>query len=149
MRLDIILYLDWIVGFEWFAWIFHSFWANFIIYSKYLFKKRIRKKWNWWDILGNNLTITNIFDLLFFYFYFPVFFYLLPRFKFWIELLDLSDSLKYFIPSEPIWFPIPNIYSKKKIWKIELIRYFDHHYKYLQNTILDPTSNINNNQIII
>ena len=63
--------------------------------------------------------IINIFDLLFFYFY--SLFYLLPRFKIWIELLDLSDSLKYFIPSESIWFPIPNIYSKERIKKMELI----------------------------
>ena len=57
------------------------------------------------------------------YFYFL--FYLHSRFKVWIELLDLSDSLKYFIPSEPIWLSIPNIYSKKRFKKMELITYFD------------------------
>ena len=56
-------------------------------------------------------------------FIFCFLFYLPRRSKVWIELLDLSDSLKYFIPSaEPISFPIPNIYSKKKkIKKMELI----------------------------
>ena len=45
-------------------------------------------------------------------------FYLHPRYKVWIELLDLSDSLKYSIPSaDPIQFPIPNIYLKKGIRK--------------------------------
>ena len=46
----------------------------------------------------NNLIIINIFDLSFFVFLF----YLQSRSKVWIELLDLSDSLKYFIPSDPI-----------------------------------------------
>ena len=36
------------------------------------------------------------------------------RSKVWIELLDLSDSLKYFIPSEPILLSIRNILYKKK-----------------------------------
>ena len=53
-------------------------------------------------------------------FLFLFFVYLPPRFKVWIELLNLSDSLKYFIPSEPIWLSIPNIYSRKGLEKIEL-----------------------------
>ena len=63
-----------------------------------------------------------IFDLLLL-----LIFNLHRRFKVWIELLDLSDSLKYFIPSEPISFTIPNILQKKKgLEKMELIRrYFD------------------------
>ena len=64
----------------------------------------------------NNLIIINIFDLFVFYFCFS--FYLPPSSKFWIKLLDSSNSLKYFIPSDPILFPIPNIYSKKRIRKM-------------------------------
>ena len=58
------------------------------------------------DILDNNFIIINIF-------FFLILFYLLERSKVWIELLDLRDSLKYSIPSAPIRFAVPNIYSKK------------------------------------
>ena len=70
------------------------------------------------------IIIINIFYLLLFYFYFLiylflflifVFFYLPWRPKVWIELLDLSDSLKYFIPSESISLSIPNIYKKNGV----------------------------------
>ena len=74
--------------------------------------------------LRSNLTLFSINLRLFFVF---IFCFLLQRSKFWIELLDLSDSLKYFIPSEPISLSIPNIYSKERkkgLEKMELIRYF-------------------------
>ena len=50
-------------------------------------------------------------------------FYLHEKFKFWIELFDLSDSLKYFIPSEPILFPFNyfifiKIRRKNQLFKI-------------------------------
>ena len=70
-----------------------------IIIYKYLSK---------YNITSNLKYTFLLYCFLFFLFYLP------PRSKFWIELLDLSDSLKYFIPSEPILLSIPNIYSKKK-----------------------------------
>ena len=61
----------------------------------------------------NNLIVINIFDLFFISNFFFLF-YVRPRNKVWIELLDLSDSLKYFIPSSPISLSVRNSYSKKK-----------------------------------
>ena len=58
-------------------------------------------------------------------------FYLPQRYKVWIELLDFSDSLKYFIPSEPIWFPISNIY---KIFDNNLIIIYIFDFIYLQDS---------------
>ena len=74
------------------------------------------------------MIIINIFDVLFLFlfFVFCFWFYLLERSKIWIELLELRDSIKYFIPSEPIWFPIPNIYSKKGGEKIKGLIIIEH-----------------------
>ena len=84
---------------------------------------------NWISIQNKILDpISNTFSIhwfiVFSFLFFVFCFYLPQRFKVWIELLDLSDSLKYFIPSVPISFSIPNIYSKKGLEKIELITYF-------------------------